>query len=234
MHPTLEIGDVLVVDSNVNKSQMYAAPYPEGDVIAFQAYGEVIVSRAIERLVDNGSVYYITQGDDNAVPGPGSPTPAESIIGKVVAFSRNFSCGTWNDQAYNVTVLTNSSIANFNFNQPQKEVTLDITGYVSHADQGFCNVTVPKGLLSCDSLTNWQVLLNSTGIPYEANQNDTDTFVYFTYGYNNSSIQIIGQQAVPEFPSFIILPSFIITALLAVIVYRRENAKQRVQRLNPR
>jgi signal peptidase I len=234
MHPTLETGDMLVVEGDVNKSQMYAAPYPEGDIIAFQFNGEVIVHRAIERIVNNGSVSYITKGDYNAVPGPGSPTPAESIIGKVIAFSRDFSCGTWNNQAYNVTVLTNSSLANFNFSQPQKEVSLDITGYVSHADQGFCNVTIPKSLLRSDSLQNWQVLLNSTNIAYEANQNDTHTFVYFTYGYSNSSIQIIGQQAVPEFPSNVILPSLMITTLIAVIAYREKRAKQRVQPLKPR
>jgi hypothetical protein len=234
MHPTLEAGDVLVIEGDVNKSQMHAAPYPEGDIIAFQAYGEVIVHRAIERIVNNGSLYYTTQGDDNAMPGPGSPTPAESIIGKVVAFSRNLSCGTWNNQAYNVTVLTNSSLANFKFSQPQKEVGLDITEHVSHADRGFCNVTIPKSLLNCDSPAGWQVLLNGTSIPYEANQNDTHTFIYFTFGYSNSSIQIIGQQVVPEFPSLIILPSFIITTLLAVMAYRRKHAKQRVQLLKPR
>jgi signal peptidase I len=234
MHPTLEVRDMLVVEGDVNKSQMYAAPYPDGDIIAFQSYGDVIVHRAIQRIVNNGSVFYITQGDANAVPGPYSPTPAESIIGKVVAFSRVLSCGTWDNQAYNVTVLTNSSLANFNFSQPQKEVSLDTTGYVSHADQGFCNVTIPKSLLRCDSLQSWQVLLNSTSIAYEANENDTHTFVYFTYGYSNSSIQIKGQQAVPEFPSIIILPSLMITTLLAVTANRGKHAKQGAQPLKPR
>jgi signal peptidase I len=234
MHPTLEVGDMLVVEGDANKSQMYAAPYPEGDIIVFQVNGEIIVHRAVERIVDNGSVSYITQGDANMVPGPGSPTAAENVIGKVVAFSRDFSCGTWNNQAYNVTVLTNSTLANFNFSQPQKEVSLDITGYISHADQGYCNVTIPKSLLSCDSLQSWQVLLNGTSIAYEADQNDTHTFVYFTYGYSNSSIQIIGQQVVPEFPSIIILPSVTITTLLAVIACKEKRAKQRVQPLKTR
>jgi signal peptidase I len=235
MHPTLEVGDTLVVDTNVNTSQMYAAQYPEGDIVAFQAVGgEIIVRRVIERIVNNGSVYYVTKGDANALPGPFSPTPAESIVGKVVAFSRDFSCGTWNNQAYNVTVLTNSSLANFNFTQPQKEVDFDVTGYISHADQGFCNVTIPNTMLRCDSLSSWRVLLNGTSIAYEANENDTHAFVYFSYGYSNSSIRIIGQQAVPEFSPLIIPPSFMITMLVALIAYRKKHAKQRVQQLKPR
>jgi signal peptidase I len=90
--PTLHTGDLIIVEGFKNTSQdVYAAPLNEsgrsGDILVFRAddTGELIVHRAVGKIVEpDGRVEYITQGDNNDVPGPYSPTPAENVIGKVV------------------------------------------------------------------------------------------------------------------------------------------------------
>jgi signal peptidase I len=226
MEPALEKGDIFTVKTNVTVSQIYTAPKganPPGDIIAF--YKPVYPSEIIvHRAVGNGtgiSYYLITQGDAN--PGPDGWRVRESdIIGKVVAFSRNFNAGTWNELTYNVTVSTNSTLANFDFNEFSKEVTFETGGYMSRSDGGFCNVTIPKDLLRCDSLYDWQVLLTGTNIAYIPTQISTHTFIYFTYGDINQTVQIIGTEAIPEFPTWTsILLMFIVLTVCATLYKSR-------------
>lgn len=91
-HPfahTLHTGDLIVVEG-VNPEDIYAAPLNEsgrsGDIIVFRAIGsdDLIVHRAVGKVVQSGRIFFITQGDHNTVPGPSSPTPAENVIGRVV------------------------------------------------------------------------------------------------------------------------------------------------------
>jgi signal peptidase I len=89
--PTLHTGDLIIVEGFRNASEdVYVAPLNEsgrsGDILVFRAPGsdELIVHRAVGKIVENGRVEFITQGDNNDVPGPYSPTPAEDVIGKVV------------------------------------------------------------------------------------------------------------------------------------------------------
>ncbi|MGD0977900.1 MAG: signal peptidase I [Candidatus Bathyarchaeia archaeon] len=86
---TLHTGDLIIVEG-VNPEDVYAAPFNEtgrsGDILVFRAIGsdELIVHRAVGETVENGQIYFITQGDNNFGPGPYSPTPATNVIGKVV------------------------------------------------------------------------------------------------------------------------------------------------------
>jgi len=87
--PTLHTGDLIIVEG-VNPEDIYAAPYNStgrsGDVLVFHAIGndELIVHRAIAETNVSGQIYFTTQGDGNAMPGPYSPTPAADVVGKVV------------------------------------------------------------------------------------------------------------------------------------------------------
>jgi signal peptidase I len=90
-HPferTLHVGDLIIVQG-VRPEDIYAAPFNEtgrsGDIIVFyQSYGdELIVHRAIDEAVDNGTVIsFTTKGDGNA--GADQPIPASSLVGRVV------------------------------------------------------------------------------------------------------------------------------------------------------
>jgi signal peptidase I len=87
--PTLHTGDLIIIQG-VNVSDIYAAPYNEtgqsGDILVFRATDrdELIVHRAVGKTIVNGQIFFVTQGDHNLMPGPYSPTPASSVIGKVV------------------------------------------------------------------------------------------------------------------------------------------------------
>jgi len=87
--PTLHTGDLIVVQG-VKPEDIYAAPYNEsgqsGDILVFRTSDkdDLIVHRAVDKIELNGTIQFITQGDHNLGPGPGSPTPATAVIGKVV------------------------------------------------------------------------------------------------------------------------------------------------------
>jgi signal peptidase I len=85
---TLHTGDLIIIQG-VKPEDVYAAPYNEsgrsGDILVFPVGDQLIVHRAVGKQVTaDGHILFITQGDNNRIPGPGSPVPAESVIGKVV------------------------------------------------------------------------------------------------------------------------------------------------------
>jgi len=236
MIPTLEVGDVLTIETSINVSQINAANQPDGDIIAFyrpkpdaNLSDQLIIHRAItaEYNASNGLVYFQTKGDANPAPDVfndyrgvnytcDGKISEKLLFGKVVAFQRSLYVGTWGDVPYNVTVYTNSTFINLNFNQTQKQISFDITGYISQADNGFFNVTFRKNLLWSSEMFGWQVRLNGTSTPFELHSNETHTYVYFTHGYSTHHVQIIGTEAIWEFPSILILPLFMMTTILAI------------------
>lgn len=240
MHPTLEIDDVIAVQIDVNASQVSAGSQPDGDVIVFYRPkmsssdpDAIIVHRCNESFFEssNGLRYFRTKGDNNAVSDVWSSDyrgndysssgliSEKLLIGKVVGISRQSYAGTVGGTAYNFTVHTNSTVASCNFSQSDKRLRFDITGYVSNASSGFCNVTIPKAVLTCASLNEWQVLLNGTTIAYTATQNDTHTFVYFTYGYSLHHVEIIGTHAMAgvSVDSLLFWPVIVVVVLVVAV-----------------
>jgi signal peptidase I len=87
--PTLQTGDLIIIEG-VKPDDIYANP-GNGDILVFTytdpVTGEstLIVHRAVGKIVgQDGTLEFITWGDNNYGPGPGSPTPAADVIGKVV------------------------------------------------------------------------------------------------------------------------------------------------------
>ncbi len=100
MVPTLQVGDLIVVQGISNFSEVWAAPYGTnrpGDIIVFhkpQDPDELIVHRAIAKEKINGTWYFKTKGDANATPDswynsttrfPEGMLPQQYVVGKVVA-----------------------------------------------------------------------------------------------------------------------------------------------------
>jgi len=68
MVPTLNIGDLILVQGVTNASVLNAAPKPDGDIIVFRSprqEGELIVHRAVDKEFHEGLWYFGTQGDAN-------------------------------------------------------------------------------------------------------------------------------------------------------------------------
>jgi hypothetical protein len=48
-----------------------------------------------------------------------------------------------------------------------------------------------------------------------------NSYLYFTYNHSTKTVEIIGTEAIPEFPSWIILPLFLVATLFSIIVRKK-------------
>jgi hypothetical protein len=126
-------------------------------------------------------------------------------------------------QTFNITVVTNSTVPTqtFNFSQGQKMISFSVTGLSGTA--GFCNITIPRTLADCTNLDEWVIFANGTDISGNCHKNRDADYTYICIPYNHSVQPIVvkGTWVVPEFPTAIIMPLFMMATLLAVIVYKR-------------
>jgi hypothetical protein len=124
----------------------------------------------------------------------------------------------WKDIHYSVSTLSNSTVTHFVFNQTLAQISFNVTG--EYGTIGYCNATIPKSLLS----GNWTIRIDNTTVTPTIAGNDTHSFLHLTYTHTSTlRVTIRGTWVIPEFPSFLILPLFMITTLLAVIFYRRKH-----------
>ncbi len=129
-----------------------------------------------------------------------------------------FFSGTWNNKDYYVHTISNSSVSDFYFNPAEGAfVRFDVAG--DGGTVGFCRAAIPKDLLWTED--GWTVLVDGQPATPTITIDENYTYLYFTYGHSKKTVQIIGTNAVPEFPSMLMLPLFMISTLLAVIVYRK-------------
>jgi len=114
---------------------------------------------------------------------------------------------------YHVQTVSNSSISDFKYNGTT--ISFNVTG--ENNSTGFCRLCIPKALMN----ETYRVFVNGTEIlpapePLPCS-NSTHNYIYFNYIHSEQDVVII-----PEFPSFLILPIFMIATLVAVIAYRRK------------
>jgi len=128
----------------------------------------------------------------------------------------------WDNVNYPLYISSNSTISGFTFNQPQKMISFNIKGATNA--RGYCNVTIPKALLKGEP---WTVRLNGTDWTFTATQNETHSFLYFTY-MHGSTLEVIvqGTWVIPEFASIIIMPLLMLTTLIATILLKRKRKEK--------
>jgi parallel beta-helix repeat protein len=107
--------------------------------------------------------------------------------------------------------ICNSSISNFRFNGTA--ITFDVSG--GNGTTGFCRICIPTALMK----GTYRVFVNGTEVSCNLLSCSNSTYSYLYFNYTHSTQQVI---IVPEFPSFLILPIFMIATLLAIIVRRRK------------
>lgn len=124
---------------------------------------------------------------------------------------------------YAVSVVSNSTVSNFNFNKTKVQISFNVTG--ESGTTGYCNVTIPKSLLR-DS--PWTIKIDNTTVTdFDEKTNDTHTFLHFTYTHGSSlQVTIEGTWVVPEFPSNTILPIFIIPTVLVIAFAKKRLPKK--------
>ncbi len=120
-----------------------------------------------------------------------------------------------------VYIITNSTLEGFEYLEANSTIRFYVSSTSSTQLFGFCRVRIPKSLMA----PPYAVIVND-GKTEILNFNETiyDTpyasVIYFAYRHSRHKIVVV-----PEFPSSLILPLFMIATLLAVIVYRKEQSK---------
>jgi hypothetical protein len=122
--------------------------------------------------------------------------------------------------AYPVTVNSDSTILGFEFNQTEKQLSLNLTG--KSGTSGSCEITFPDGLLWGTFSLSMDGYALVEGDDYSQTYDGTYyTFQISNYIHSSHTIKIVASDAVPEFPAWIILPLFMTATLLAAILYRK-------------
>jgi parallel beta-helix repeat protein len=112
---------------------------------------------------------------------------------------------------HDVQTICNSTISEFEYNGTA--ISFDVTG--ENGSAGFCRVCIPMALM-----TDYQVFVNGNEMDYNLLpvSNSTQSYLYFTYEHSTKEVVII-----PELPSLILLPLFLLGTLLATVFYRRKS-----------
>jgi parallel beta-helix repeat protein len=136
-----------------------------------------------------------------------------------------FEVGMWNETEYTVDVVSNSSLSHFHFDPDEGAFTsFWVKGETETETTGFCRVAIPKDLLWVED--GWDIYYGSVRIDYSLITDYNCTYLYFTYTNPSLNsfitITINGTHAIPEFPSFLILPLFMTTTLLAILFDKRK------------
>jgi parallel beta-helix repeat protein len=117
---------------------------------------------------------------------------------------------TLDGSPYEVDIASNSTVSNFQYGGDR--INFEVSG--QDGTTGFCRICIPIALLN----GTYRVFVNGIEVQYNPLpcSNSTHSYLYFNYTHSTEEVTII-----PEFPSFLILPLFMMAMLLAVIVYRR-------------
>jgi len=130
-----------------------------------------------------------------------------------------FDAGTWNGIAYNVDIVSNSTLSDFYFSPDEGPfLKFNVTG--DDGTSGFCRVTIPKDLLWVED--GWTVYVGEESVNYTIIPDENYTYLYFTYNHSTKTVEIQGAHVIPEFPSTIIPPLLMLTTLIATILQKKK------------
>jgi hypothetical protein len=128
--------------------------------------------------------------------------------------------------SYEVAVVSNSSISDFEFNMTEKSrATLTFRVAGENDTAGFCWVIIPQALINRSQKT-WAVKMDGelwSAHEYSVISNQTHWNFWIDYPHSIHQIEIIGVTTIPEFPSFLVIQLFMVATLLAIIVFKRRH-----------
>jgi parallel beta-helix repeat protein len=137
----------------------------------------------------------------------------------------SFYAGTWNTTSYSIDIISNSTISNFQFNEAEKTITFNVS--TLNSTSGFCRVTIPKQLLSCNTADEWQVFADTASLSYAIIETIDNTYTYFTYSNSTTTIQIKATHAIPELRPTV-LP-ILLTLATAALLLEKLNKKSKAK-----
>ena len=125
-----------------------------------------------------------------------------------------------NHKTYQTVLVSNSTVLEPSFNFVDKELEFTVTG--ESGTTSFCIVTIPLDLIGgqLSVFKDGSLLVN--GVDYIQFSNETHNV--FEMNFNNSAhdFRIVGEIAVPEFSSFIIVISLMATITAIITIYKKK------------
>jgi len=123
----------------------------------------------------------------------------------------------------NVTVISDSTVSNFaalTWIEHPEVILIEFNVTGEQGTTGFCRVSFPTAMMN----GTYYVFVNGTEIPYTLLpcSNADYSYLYFTYTHSTEGVIII-----PEFPSFLVLPLFMLFTMLSVVLIQRKIRENR-------
>jgi len=135
-----------------------------------------------------------------------------------------FNAGTWDEISYSVDVVGISTVSDFYFNPSDYLISFNLTGQDDTV--GFCRVAIPRELMWCGSLEEWNITINSSPPTYLKAMEDADhTYLYFTYNHSTQEVQIKGIHVIPEFPTWISMLLILMVLTVTIAICKRKLIK---------
>ncbi|MCJ7423326.1 right-handed parallel beta-helix repeat-containing protein [Candidatus Bathyarchaeota archaeon] len=137
----------------------------------------------------------------------------------LMGFFDTLDAGTWDGTSFDVYVISNGTIMNFEFAaQPVKPfVRFDLVN--ESGEKVFCRVIIPKSLLSADG--DWVVVTDAGILSYASVSNLDSAYIYFTCTGGNVTVSIEGTHALSESLYFAIGPLAMIFATVSLVLMRK-------------
>lgn len=123
----------------------------------------------------------------------------------------------WREVTYPVSIVGNSTVSEFHFNQSSKQISFDVSGPTGYV--GFCNVTFPNTLLWGDL-----VVRVDGASPTDLVRKDNDTHISVRFGFEFLStlkVMITSEYVVPEFSACVSMLFTLAVSTVALVLYRR-------------
>lgn len=141
----------------------------------------------------------------------------------LVAPISTFDAGIWNSTTYSVDFISNSTVScvDFTLTDPSHAtLAFNVTGETG--TQGFCRVCIPKALIN-GSLVLWKdgAIISEPQYRILPASDESYTCIYITYTHSQHTLTITGTTTIPEFPSFLVLPLFMLLTMVTVMLMQR-------------
>ena len=131
----------------------------------------------------------------------------------------SFDVGTWNGTAYNVDVVSNSTVSNLQVDIANRTISFNVTGPESTYD--FCRVTIPNVIVQSLWHGNFTVLIDNEEWLFTNWTDSTNTYVYVNYTHSEHEVMIM-----PEFPSPVTVWLFATVLTVAVALSKRRASRK--------
>jgi len=126
------------------------------------------------------------------------------------------------EQIYEIGILSNSSITDFDFIQSEKSISFSVNG--TTGTFGFCNITVPAELMWGDFSLCIDDIQLVKDVDYTEVYNGTHYSFSISYEHSSHKVDIISTNVIPDFSGWLFLP-FIILATLSTLLIRKRFKK---------